>query len=199
MNERERALVFESAMEDYRAGLHSVAARTLDQLVEDGSVDPLHLSYCGLLKAMTEGGAEISIELCRRAVAAAGDHDGALYLNLARVLTASGRRREAIEALDQATSRHPRDPRLRQELRHLVPRARPMFRSLSRSHPLNKYLGIARTVGGRLWVTFVPRVTRVAPSGAQKNNVRSLRERSEHGSYGPGRPREKRGQRANDE
>ncbi len=180
-------------MEDYRAGLHRVAARALGQLVEDGSLDPLHLSYCGLLKAMTEGDAEIAIELCRRAVAAAGHHEGELYLNLARVLTASGRRREAIEALDQATSRHPRDPRLRQELRHLVPRARPMFRSLSRSHPLNKYMGIARTVGGRLWVTFVPRVKRVAPAQcAEKKHAYPARG-SEHFSESAARSAERPG------
>lgn len=170
MNERERelerALLFESAMEDYRAGLYALAARTLDQLVEDGSVEPVHLSYCGLLKARTEGGSEVSIALCRRAVAAGGGGgNGELYLNLARVLIASGRRREAVEALAEATSHHPGSARLRQELRHLVPRAKPTFRSLSRAHPLNKYLGIARTVGGRLWVTFVPRVKRVAPRG----------------------------------
>jgi predicted Zn-dependent protease len=170
MHEVERALVFESAMEDYRAGLFTFAARALVQLVEDGSVDPLHLSYCGLLRAMTEGGSEQSVDLCRRAVAAVvekdpGGESAELYRNLARALIASGRRREAVEALADGTSRHPDNPRLRQELRHLVPRAKPLFRSLSRAHPLNKYLGIARTVGGRLWVTFVPRVKRVAPKG----------------------------------
>jgi hypothetical protein len=96
-------------------------------------------------------------------VATAGREKAELYLNLARVLVAGGRRREAIRALDEGTSRHPNDHRLRQELRHLVPRARPLFRSLRRTHPLNKYCGIARTVGARLWVTLVPRIRRVTP------------------------------------
>jgi predicted Zn-dependent protease len=165
MNDQERSVVFESAMEDYRAGLHDLAARALAELVEDGSTDALHLSYCGLLREMTAGAgaSDEAIGLCRRAVVIGGGGNADLYLNLARVLTSSGRRREAVLALVEATKRHPGDLRLRQELRHLVPRARPVIPSLSRAHPVNKYLGIARTLGGRLWVSFVPRVRRVAP------------------------------------
>jgi predicted Zn-dependent protease len=150
-------------MEDYRAGLHAVAARTLRQLIEDGSRKPAHLSWCGLLEAMTEHKYDESVALCRSAVEQEGVRTPELFYNLARVLTLGGRRREAVEVLARATSIHPRDPRLRIELQHLLPRAKPFFRALPRKHPLNKYAGIARTVGGRLWVTFVPRVRRVTP------------------------------------
>lgn len=162
MNPDDRRLVFESALEDYRAGLHGLAARTLRSLVEDGSEDPLHLSFCGLLVATAEGRVEEGITMCRRALAREGKHSSDLHLNLARVLSLDGRRREAIDTLWQGLAAHPGDGDLRRELQHLVPRARPLFRSLPRRHALNKYAGIARTVGRRLWVTFVPRIRRVS-------------------------------------
>lgn len=169
MDEKERELVFESAMEDYRAGLHGLASRTLRQLVEDGTSNPLHLSYCGLLGAMIDGDTESHLDLCERAIAIDGARSSELYLNFARVLTMSGRKREAIDCLAQGRKVHRDDARLRRELQHLVPRARPIFRRLSRDNPLNKYMGIARTVGARLWVTFVPRVRRI-PRSAKRSS-----------------------------
>lgn len=160
MNDAERKLVFDSAMDDYRAGLHGVAARSLRQLVEDGSDDPMHLSYCGLLAATTEASYDDAVSLCRQAVAL-GRRPAELYLNLANVLEMAGRRRETVEALVLGLSVHPENERLRRELQHRVPRRRPAFRFLSRRHPLNKYVGIARTVSRRLWVTFIPQVRRV--------------------------------------
>jgi predicted Zn-dependent protease len=173
MDARERALVFESAMEDYRAGLNGVASRSLRQLVEDGSRDPLHLSYCGLLWALTERRIEESVDLCRRAVDADGRRSSELYWNLAQVLALGSRRREAIDALSEGLRVHPDEVRLRQELQHLVPRAKPAIRRLPRNHPLNKYLGMVRTVGTRLFVTFIPRVRRVGPPRASQPGGRA--------------------------
>ena len=163
MDATERALVFESAIEDYRSGLHVVAARTLLQLVQDGSREPAHLSYCGLLGAMTERTYDESVALCRSAVERGGRRTPELYLNLARVLMLSGRRREAVEVFAEGASIHRHDRRLRRELQHVLPRAKPFFRALPRKHLLNKYAGIARTVGDHFWVTFVPRVWKVKP------------------------------------
>jgi predicted Zn-dependent protease len=162
MDANERSILFESAMEDYRARLHSFAATSLRRLVEDGSADPAHLSYYGLLLAMTEGRFERAISLCRRAIEKDGRRQSDLYLNLGKVLAMSRRRGEAIVALTEGLATHPEDRRLRRELRHLVPRATPTFRSLPRRHPLNKFVGIVRTVSARLWVTFIPQVRRRA-------------------------------------
>jgi predicted Zn-dependent protease len=161
MDAQERKLVFASAMEDHAAGLDGIAARTLRQIVEDGSDEPAHLSYAGLLVATAEGDIEHGIDWCRRALELAPAPTAELHLNLAHVLMLAGRRREAIQALSRGSSAHPQDPSLREALQHLVPRAKPTFRALPRRHPLNKYTGIVRTVGRRLWVTFVPRVRRV--------------------------------------
>lgn len=172
MDERERDLVFESAIEDFDAGLHGLAARTLRQLVEDGSNVPEHLSHCGLVIATAEGSFEEGVALCRRAVDSGPRPTPQLYLNLARVLLVAGRRREAVECLSKGLTAHPGDLSLRRELQHLVPRRRPTFHSLPRKHPLNKYAGIARTVGRRLWITFVPRVRRVSPPRAPSRGAR---------------------------
>jgi len=163
MDANDRELLFQSAMEDYRSRLFTFAASSLKKLVEDGSSDPEHLSYCGLLMALTEGRFDAAIALCRRAIEKDGRRSSDLYLNLGRVLAMSRRRGEAIVALTEALAVHPDDQRLRSELRHLVPRSKPTFRSLPRRHPLNKYVGIVRTVGVRLWVTFIPQVRRRAP------------------------------------
>jgi predicted Zn-dependent protease len=160
MDANERAILFQSAMEDYRARLHSFAASSLRRLVEDGTSDPAHLSYYGLLLAMTEGRYDRAISLCRRAIEKDGRRQSELYLNFGKVLAMSRRRGEAIDALTEGLAAHPEDQRLRNELRHLVPRAKPVFRSLGRRHPLNKYIGIARTVTTRLWLTFIPQVRR---------------------------------------
>jgi predicted Zn-dependent protease len=161
MDANDRELLFQSAMEDYRSRLFTFAASSLKKLVQDGSTDPAHLSYCGLLMALTEGRFEAAIALCRRAMEKNGRRSSDLYLNLGRVLAMSRRRGEAIVALTEGLAVHPEDRRLRSELRRLVPRSKPVFRSLPRRHPLNKYVGIVRTVGARLWVTFVPQVRRV--------------------------------------
>ncbi len=109
MDANERAILFQSAMEDYRARLHTFAASSLRKLVEDGSTDPAHLSYYGLLMAMTEGRFESAIAHCRRAIEKDGRRQSDLYLNLGRVLAMSRRRGEAIEALTEGLAKHPED------------------------------------------------------------------------------------------
>jgi predicted Zn-dependent protease len=163
MDAQERAFLFESAMEDYRARLFTFSARTLRRLVDDGSVEPFHLSYCGLLTAMTRRQAEDSIALCRRAVEKDGRRHSELYWNLARVLAIHRRRGEAVSILEQGLALHPDDPRLRRELQKLVPRAKPVIGLLPRRHPLNKFFGIARSIGARLAFTFRPRIRRSEP------------------------------------
>ena len=156
MNLEERERVFEQALEDYRAGRLTMATKSLGRLVESGSRDPAHLSYYGLLRAFTAGPDDEGIELCRRAVEKDGRRTSLLYLNLARALAAQGRRREAIDALERGVVVHRDDRKLRRELQHLVPRRRPLFSSLDRRHPLNKCYGLARALGGRVWLSLRP-------------------------------------------
>jgi predicted Zn-dependent protease len=160
MDANENEILFEQAVSDYRRGSFAEAERTLSRLVECGSRDPAHLSYCGLLLALN-GKRERGVALCEEAVARNGRRASLLYLNLARALDVAGRKRDAIEALNRGLLVHPEEPQLRRELQHLVPRARPLFPNLGRRHLLNRYAGLARSVGGRMWVAVAGRSRRI--------------------------------------
>lgn len=157
MNARERERLFQEAMYDYRDGLRDLARRSLKRLVDDGSRDPAHISFYGLLLAETEKSAR-AISLCEEAVSKDGRRSSLLYLNLSRALAAVADRKGAIEALSRGLVVHPGDRKLRRELQHLVPRRSPLFPRLGRQHFVNKYAGIARTVNDRVWSSIAGRV-----------------------------------------
>ena len=156
MDANAREHVFEEAMVDYRQGRFRLAESGLRKLVEQmGSRDPSHLSLYGLVIAHRTRDPK-SVTFCEEAVEKNGRRASLLYLNLARALTACGRKREAVDALGRGLLLHDGDRRLRKELQRLVPRRPPSFPSLGRHHPVNKYLGLARTLGGRLWYGLGP-------------------------------------------
>lgn len=155
MDASEREGLFEHALSDYRGGRFVLAASTLRRLTEiGGSQDPAHLSYFGLLLALTEKDREKAVSLCERAIDKDGRRSSLLYVNLSRTLTVFGSRREAIAALSRGILIHPEDWRLRRERQRLVPRARPTFSALPRGHRLNKMLELARTLARRVWVSL---------------------------------------------
>jgi tetratricopeptide (TPR) repeat protein len=157
MDASERERLFERALSDYRGGRFVLACSALRRLTEiGGSQDPAHLSYFGLLVALTEKNRQKAVSLCERAIEKDGRRSSLLYVNLSRALTVFGSRREAIDALSRGLLLHPNDRRLRRERQRLVPRARPTFSSLPRHHRINKVLGIARTLGRRVWVSLSP-------------------------------------------
>src|SRR5262245_14518318 len=122
MDANESEILFEQAVSDYRRGSFREAAKTLSQLVESGSRDPAHLSYCGLLLALT-GRRERGVAFCEEAVVRDGRRASLLYLNLARALDVAGRKRDAIEALNRGLLIHPEERQLVRERQHLVPRS----------------------------------------------------------------------------
>lgn len=151
MKTDEREQLFEQSLLDFRAGRVRLASSGLEKLVKDGSRDPAHLSYFGLVRAV--GCHDPSgVSYCEQAVHKNGRRASVLYLNLARALAAVGRKGEAVQAVSRGLLLHTKDERLRRELQHLVPRATPTFPRLGRKHALNRYAGKARTWGGRLWM-----------------------------------------------
>ncbi len=114
----------------------------LQRAFQDNPCDPTVKSYYGLVTALERGQVRQSIELCLAAVD--GDPGSAdLYLNLARVYLKAGRRGEAVRALRDGVERDNVHEGLLRELHRLGIRRPPIFGSLPRSHPLNKYAGIA--------------------------------------------------------
>lgn len=153
MDGNEREILFEQAIADYRRGWFESSKQALARLVEAGSRDPAHLSYYGLMLSLTTD-KKRSVEFCQEAVIKNGRRSSLLYLNLARALTAGRRRREAIDALNRGLLVHRNDRLLKRELQHLVPRAQPLFSSLARNHPFNRYFGRARSFSGRMWMVL---------------------------------------------
>src|SRR3972149_289904 len=107
MDPNDRALLFESAMEDYRARLYAFAFSSPKTLGEDGGGDPPHLSCGGLLTALTEGRFEEATALCRRAMEKDGRRSSDLYLNLGRGLAVGRRKGEGIVALTEGVAGRP--------------------------------------------------------------------------------------------
>ena len=132
--------IFRQSMQAYRLGRLDEAARGFRSLVASGTIEPLHLSFHGLMLVLRENRRQEGMELCERALLLAPDRPEA-YLNLARVCRRMGRPRRVVGTLRRGLSVCPKDPALLREIQHASPRRKPTFATLGRDHPLNKFLG----------------------------------------------------------
>ncbi|MDD2320766.1 MAG: tetratricopeptide repeat protein [Geobacteraceae bacterium] len=109
---------------------------------------PLCCSYLGYCLAKVRAQYPDAISLCKEALAT--DPANSLhYLHLGRVYVMAGQRNKALAILRQGLQCEENSSLLR-ELTLLGERKDPLFPGLARSHPLNKYLGIAlRKLGTR--------------------------------------------------
>lgn len=143
MHPNERDALFRKALAAYRNGNTRDAAAHLQYLLAEGTTDPRHLSYGGLLMATIQGRTREGRKLCERA-AEIGFYDPQIFLNLARVYQHVGWKDDAVEALRKGLRLDPDNVGLRQMLKRLNPRRKTPIGSLGRSHFLNKYLGKIR-------------------------------------------------------
>ncbi|HSD50314.1 MAG TPA: hypothetical protein VLG48_02820, partial [Candidatus Methylomirabilis sp.] len=104
---------------------------------------PILASYLGYCLARERQQFKEATGLCRQALAK--EPEKAIhYLNLGRIFLAAGEKRLAINAFYQGLKRE-RHRLIVDELKRLGIRKRPVVGPLSRSHPVNKYLGLAFT------------------------------------------------------
>jgi tetratricopeptide (TPR) repeat protein len=136
-----------------RAGLEMAALEHFAQAHRARPDDPRLRAYYGWAVATIEHRFERGLGLCREALRADGDC-AEIYLNLARVLMAHGRKAEGIRYVKRGLMIDPRDAGLTQEWRRLGIRRRPVLPFLPRRHTMNRWLGRLR---GRLVRDFVPR------------------------------------------
>ena len=68
MNVRDRNRVFRRALGFYREGELQASAENFRLLLKEGSAEPRHISYCGLLVATAEGKVGDGRVLCELAV-----------------------------------------------------------------------------------------------------------------------------------
>jgi len=105
--------------------------------------DASGLSYFGLCLALVPKKLKPAIDLCKRAIELEfynGDH----YANLARVYTAAGNRRKALETVAQGLKLVPEHDYLIDVRHQLGVRARPAVPFLDRANPINVSLGQSR-------------------------------------------------------
>ena len=135
--------VFERALAAYHDGELQASVEDLRLLLKEGSKEPRHISYCGLLIATVEGKVADGRILCELAVKEDSDNPE-VYLNLAKVHSWNGQPHRAIEVLRKGIHKMPHEPSLRKEIQRVSPRSTPPVFFLHRSHPVNKYLGRTR-------------------------------------------------------
>lgn len=107
------------------------------------------LSYCGWLQAIVDKKYKSGIAVCRRAFVAFKSSDPhtagivypILYLNLGRAFLAAGMKKEAVENFNKGLKHDRSHVELKKEMQLLGTRKSPPVPFLSRSNPINKYVG----------------------------------------------------------
>jgi Flp pilus assembly protein TadD len=138
------------AFREFKTGLtflrDNYANRALTHIKRAAELEknnPYYMSYLGVALARTQqqwGDAE---RLCDSAVRMKRNQ-AQLYLNLAEVYMAAGRKEDAREALISGMKYARRDIRLNIAMAKLTPRRTPVFSFLERKHPLNRHFGMLR-------------------------------------------------------
>jgi|SRR5690349_4052519 len=105
--------------------------------------NPYYMSYLGVVLARSEQKWGEAERLCDAAVRMKRNQ-AQLYLNLAEVYSAAGRREEALEVLEAGLKYARRDIRLTIAKNRLVTRRMPVLTFLERRHPVNRGLGRLR-------------------------------------------------------
>lgn len=95
-----------------------------------------YLAYCQAKSESPDGPAA---KTCEESIAQEPDNP-THYLILGRIMLLRGDKASAIEAFRQGLARK-KDSRIANELNKLGLRRPPVIKQLSRSHPLNRYLG----------------------------------------------------------
>jgi Flp pilus assembly protein TadD len=138
------------AFREFKQGLtllrDNYAVRALPHMRRATDLDknnPYYMSYLGVVLARSEQQWGEAERLCDAAVRMKRNQ-AQLYLNLAEVYTAAGRRDDAVEALEAGLKFARRDVRLAIAMNRLMRRRQPVISFLKRKHPVNRKLGVLR-------------------------------------------------------
>ncbi len=122
------------------------SAEALEYLRHAAELDqqnPYYLSFLGVSVARSQRKWTAAVELCKAALSLKRN-EAQLYLNLAEVYVAAGRRDDAIEVLERALIQIRLDPRITRARAKLGRRSQPVLPFLDRGHILNRQLGKLR-------------------------------------------------------
>jgi predicted Zn-dependent protease len=141
---------FLRAVKDHlKNGKGKAAYAMLQQAIIDYPEDPILVSYYGCLQAVVDKRYRIGVETCKRAFSlVTKDMDNkhamaaVLCLNLGRAFIVAGKKVDAIQTLEKGLKYERTNRELIMELQVLGKRKKPPVPFLSRSNPINKYIGL---------------------------------------------------------
>jgi predicted Zn-dependent protease len=120
--------------------------KALDHILRASQLEehnPFYQSYLGVTIARAENKWDEAEKLCDNALRLKRDQPQ-LYLNLAEVYIAAGRRQDAMETLSMGLKYAQRDARIQHLMHQISSRRRPVIPFLHRRHFLNRGLGLWR-------------------------------------------------------
>lgn len=139
-----------SALSEFKEGIGFLkngyansALPHLRRAVETERHNPYYLSFLGLSIARAERKWDEAVKLCETALSLKRN-ELQLYLNLAEVYVACGRRVSAVDTLDKAIDSFGREPRLVKARSRVEVRRSPLVPFLRRQHFVNVGLGKLR-------------------------------------------------------
>ena len=134
---------FKTGLNYLRDNAATSALQHIQRAAELEKNNPYYMSYLGVALARTEQKWAEAERMCDTAVRMKRNQ-AQLYLNLAEVYIAAGRKEDAREALFSGMKYARRDIRLNIAMAKLTPRRQPLFTFLERKHPLNRHFGLLR-------------------------------------------------------
>jgi Flp pilus assembly protein TadD len=138
------------AFREFKQGLNflrdNYAGRALPHMQRAMELDrsnPYYMSYLGVVLARSEQKWGEAERLCDAAVRMKRNQ-AQLYLNLAEVYAQAGRKDDAVDALQAGLKYARRDVWLTIAMNRLTRRREPVLSFLTRTHPVNRQLGMIR-------------------------------------------------------
>ncbi len=139
MQDPEANKLFIKGLTDLNKG-QILSALTCFEKADKIEKDSLNTSYLALCIAQQRGLVKNAISLCEIAIQKEPENS-TLYLNLGKIYLLGSRKEDAIKTFREGL-KYETNQQIIDELTTLGTRKQPVFPSLPRSHPLNKYLGV---------------------------------------------------------
>ncbi len=104
-------------------------------------IPPMYLSYLGLITALAEKRYRYGATICEKAIKKEF-FNPVFYLNLGKVYAAGGYKLKAIDAFNKGLKMDGNHNEIIDELKKMGLRRKPVVPFLTRTHALNKHLGL---------------------------------------------------------
>lgn len=147
MNKLTSEELFTTGIKLFKQKKYGDALSSIKTAIEKGGyenaneVPPLYLSYLGLITALAEKKYRNGAAICEKAIKREF-YNPVFYLNLGKVYVAGGYKLKAINAFYNGLKIDRTHAEIIAELKKMGVRRRPVIPLFTRTHVLNKYLGL---------------------------------------------------------